>query len=312
MIADLVWRGSKNGRRRWVGEALDRLEWLPLRGVDQPRLSEARLQAHHAVQWLARAARAYVPSQPDDGHTSLRWEDGLDGFMTHPLTDGTRLSLQITTLTLALYGGDGPTRVQSFALTGRSETQARQWLGEQLGARGFDARALDAPSPYEIPAHAIDQGAVYEAAGSADALAELAAWYANVHVSLGRVQRQMIGRNLAASPVRCWPHHFDLATQATLPTPNVDTTGDIGSGFSPGDEYYDEPYFYVSVYPEPDPAMLPMLPAMGHWHTREFTAGVKPAHKILAAKDKATETDEFLQGAVAIALRILGERPDYS
>jgi len=24
------------------------------------------LQAHHAVQWLARSARAYVPPQPDD------------------------------------------------------------------------------------------------------------------------------------------------------------------------------------------------------------------------------------------------------
>lgn len=117
----------------------------------------------------------------------------------------------------------------------------------------------------------------------------------------------MIERKLAASPVYCWPHHFDLATQIKLPIRNADTTGDIGVGFSPGDEYYDEPYFYVSVYPEPDPAILPMLPAMGHWHTHEFTAGVKPAHKILTATDQASETDNFLQGAAAIALKILGE-----
>ena len=44
-------------------------DWVPLRGIDQRRLSEARLQAHYAVQWLARAARAYVPPQPDDEHT---------------------------------------------------------------------------------------------------------------------------------------------------------------------------------------------------------------------------------------------------
>ena len=48
-------------------------DWKPLHGVDQRRLSEARLQAHYAVQWLARAARAYVPPQPDDGHTNLGW-----------------------------------------------------------------------------------------------------------------------------------------------------------------------------------------------------------------------------------------------
>jgi hypothetical protein len=288
-------------------DVLDNLEWRPLRGVDHARLSEARLQAHHAVQWLARAARAFVPSQPDDGHTSLGWDAGVDGFMTHRLRDGTtRLSLQIPALTLALHSGAGPTLVQSFPLTGRSETQARQWLGEQLGALGYDPRALDASPPYEIPAHPISQGASYDAPGSADAFTEVAAWYANAQISLDRVHRQMIGRQLAASPVRCWPHHFDLATQIVFPTRNAEATGNIGAGFSPSDEYYAEPYFYVSVYPEPDPAILPMLPAMGHWHTHEFTAGVKPAHKILAAKDRATETDDFLQGSVAIALQILG------
>src|SRR5215472_15715998 len=63
-------------------------DWKPLHGVDQRRLSEARLQAHYAVQWLARAARAYVPPQPDDGHTNLGWDGALRGFTTHPLKDG--------------------------------------------------------------------------------------------------------------------------------------------------------------------------------------------------------------------------------
>ena len=52
------------------GMRMRRSDWMPLRGIDQRRLSEARLQAHHAVQWLARAARAYIPPQPDDEHTN--------------------------------------------------------------------------------------------------------------------------------------------------------------------------------------------------------------------------------------------------
>ena len=288
------------------GEFLNRLKWRPFHGVGRGQLHEARLQSHYAAQWLARAARAYIPPQPDDGHTSLRWEDGLDGFITHPLTDGTRLSLQISSLTLALHGNE-PASTQSLSLIGRPDMQARQWLGEQFAARGFNARDLDAPSPYEIPQHAIAQGASYGPAGLADALAELAAWYANADVLLGRVRARMIGLELATSPVCCWPHHFDLATLTTLPTQHADTMGSIGAGFSPGDEYYDEPYFYVSVYPEPDPTTLPLLPAMGHWHTREFTAGIKLAHKILAATDMAAETDDFLQGAVTVALEMLGK-----
>ena len=279
-------------------------DWVPLRGIDQRRLSEARLQAHYAVQWLARAARAYVPPQPEDGHTNLGWDGALGGFTTHPLKDGAWLSLKITDLTLALHVGEGSTHVQSFSLDGRSDAQARQWLSEQLGARGLDAHALDAPSPYEMPAHAISQGAANGSADLTDALAELAAWFGNATLLLGSI-RQMIGRKLAASPVRCWPHHFDIATLTTVPVRNADATGYVGAGLSPGDEYYDEPYFYVSVYPEPDPAALPSLPTLGHWHLRDFVAAVATAHKIVAAKSQQAETDEFLRAAVDGAIKVL-------
>ena len=47
-------------------------------------LHVARLQAHYAVQWLARAARAYVPAQPHDRHTSLGWDEVFGGCTTHP------------------------------------------------------------------------------------------------------------------------------------------------------------------------------------------------------------------------------------
>ena len=94
--SSLVWSGV--AATQWSEESLDRLEWRLLRAVDKPRLHAARLQAHYAVQWLARAARAYIPPQTDDGHTSLQWEDDLDGFVTHPLSDGLRVSLQIATL----------------------------------------------------------------------------------------------------------------------------------------------------------------------------------------------------------------------
>ena len=235
------------------GGIAEELEWRPLRSIDNGRLREARLQAHYAVQWLARVARGYIPPQPDDGHTSLNWVSALNGFMTQPLKNGTRLSLQVNNLTLALHESDAAAAVKLFSLNGRSNEQARQWLGEQFSKRNLDTRAFDADSPYEIPAHAIAQGAVYDAAGSADALIELAAWFANAANLLGQIQKNIIERKLATSPVCCWPHHFDLATLTMLPKPATDETGYVGVGLSPGDGYYDEPYFYVSVYPKPDP-----------------------------------------------------------
>src|SRR5215471_6754951 len=94
---------------------------------------------------------------------------------------------------------------------------------------GLDAHALNAPSPYEMPAHAVSHGAAYGPAGLTDSLAELAAWFGNAALSVGCIQRQMIERKFAASPVRCWPHHFDIATLTTLPARNTDVKGYVGT-----------------------------------------------------------------------------------
>jgi hypothetical protein len=216
-----------------------------------------------------------------------------------------RLSLQISNLTLALSDGHGPAGIQSIFLSGRTDPEVRQWLGDQLGKVGIDAGDLDTPSPYKIPAHAIAKGAPYDAVTSAIALAELAAWFSNSELLLKNIQRQLTERKLAASSVCCWPHHFDLATLTTLSRHTAGETGYVGIGLSPGDEYYDEPYFYVSVFPKPDPAALPTLPMFGHWHTHEFMAAIVPAHKIVAARDQESETADFLRCAVDAALRIL-------
>ena len=109
--------------------------WRPLDGVDAKQLNEARLQAHYAAQWLARLARAAVPAQPDDSHTSLGWDDRLEGFVTHPLPNGGRLGLRLRDLTLSAEGGDAGRPERVFPLIGRSEAEAREWMGLTFARR---------------------------------------------------------------------------------------------------------------------------------------------------------------------------------
>jgi hypothetical protein len=90
-----------------------------------------------------------------------------------------------------------------------------------------------------------------------------------------------------------------------FPTRGIDLVGYVGAGLSPGDEYYDEPYFYVSVYSKLGNAALPRVPKLGHWHTYEFTAAVAPAHQIVAANNQEDELDEFLRATVDVAIKIL-------
>ena len=283
-----------------------KLDWRPLAGLAQARLAEARLEAHHAAQWLARAARAFIPMKPDDSHTNLGWDDALDGFATHPLKDGARLGLRISDLTLVLIPSSGAEPLAQLRLHGRPNADARAWLGEHLRARGLDDGALSAPPPYEIPAHAIAKGATYREVELKDALGELAAWFANADQSLGRIRAQVAGKKLQVSPVRCWPHHFDIATLISLDAGGGENARSVNAGLSPGDESYHEPYFYVSPYPYPAAAKLPKLSKLGHWHTQGFTAAVAPASRIIAVDKRQSETEAFLNEAAEGAMRVLG------
>jgi hypothetical protein len=270
--------------------------WRPIRSFDPARLSAARSQAHHATQWLARTARAYVPPRPDDGHTSLGWDDAFGGFVSHPLPDGARLGLHFADLSLALFDNGTSTPQDVFPLAGRCDPDACTWLMGHAGMRDLDPGALDAPLPYMLMERAT--GGTYTV--DVEALAQLAAWFSNADAALCAVRDAIAARGLAAPPVRCWPHHFDLDTLVTV-APGRST----GVGFEPGDDYYDEPYFYVSVYPAPDVGRLPALPPVGHWHTQNFTAAIAPAQRILAVSDQGAAVASFLSTATAATIAAL-------
>jgi Family of unknown function (DUF5996) len=267
--------------------------WRSLQGVDPAALRAARIQAHLATQWLARVARAYVAARPEDHHTNLGWDDALGGLVTHPLADGAQLGLRIADLTLVWL--DSPGRKDGFALDARRDADACEWLRRHARAHGLEARALDAALPYRLPA--FPGGDVYTAAALAEPLGELAIWFSNANETLAATRPWLATRKIDAPPVCCWPHHFDLDTLVTL-APGRTT----GIGFEPGDEHYDEPYFYVSLHPAPDMAALPPLPAIGHWHAKNFTAAIAPAHRILAVKDQGAEVAAFLQAAIEAAI----------
>ena len=279
--------------------------WRKVAGIDRSALREARLQAHYAVQWLARAARAYATPGPNDQHTNLGWDDAITGLTTHALPQGSVMGLSISDL--KLFWSDGPPTVgaamagaPAISFEGRRDADIRQWLGRHSSAKGLDADALDAPSPYQMPEHPLGRGAPYGAAGLAAALAELVAWYGNANDILGEARQRIVARGIDAPPVRCWPHHFDLDSLISLGSAAPART--VGTGFCAGDEYYDQPYFYVSRYPAPDVAALPALPPVGHWHTHHFTAAVAVADRIVAGTDQRAGIETFLRAATDVLI----------
>ena len=114
---------------------------------------------------------------------------------------------------------------------------------------------------------------------------------------LKAIRDGLVKRRLKAPEVRCWPHHFDMDSLIQLGGNRA-----VGSGFCPGDEFCDEPYFYISIYPEPYIPALPLLPPVGHWRSYKFIAALAPAHKIVASLDQPRDIAGFFDISINAAL----------
>lgn len=67
------------------------------------------------------------------------------------------------------------------------------------------------------------------------------------------------------SPVQLWPHHMDIAFSCY-----ADSALLITCGFLPGDESIEEPYFYITVYPEIEDTSSVKLDGKAYWHTVDW------------------------------------------
>ena len=126
--------------------------WRSLRDIDKVRLSGARLQAHHAIQWLARAARAYIPPQPDDGQHQFDLGWRYRGILDATIAQWRAVEFQDRrNLTLALINGKGPAGAQSIFLSGRTDAEVRHWLGATSWARLVSMQAASTrPRPIKF------------------------------------------------------------------------------------------------------------------------------------------------------------------
>ncbi|HXY30866.1 MAG TPA: hypothetical protein VEI06_09145 [Gemmatimonadaceae bacterium] len=268
------------------------VRWEPLGAPPPTALAEARGQLHHALQITTAVAISLLAPAPDDSHTNHEWvaESRLYATRVIAAPRPFRAALRPADLSLLIVDGAGHGE-NAFALHGRTVDDAYGWLTRQLKASGADPGRLTRRKHYEIPPHAVASGAAFDL-GDGAAFAELARWWRNANAIL----RALSGAIVGSDPVRCWPHHFDLAT--ILPV-DGQRTRSIGVGLSPGDEWYAEPYFYVSPHPPPEGVGLPALPS-GRWHTRGWTGAVLTGSAITASGEEAGDvTTRFLDSATA-------------
>src|SRR3954468_4129318 len=194
-------------------------DWSTLGGKSPTALVKARTIAHHAVQWPTKAARANLEATPDDSHSSLLWDSRRGALFSRPLPAGdaaVRVGLRLSGLALMVMRND--LVLDTYELAGRRDSMVGVWLDSALRALGLNP-ATEVTLPYTIPSHPVARGSAYSFSGESESFGELVGWFDAAADLLGDVRANFTeGR---AEAVRCWPHHFDMATLVLFDAPEA-------------------------------------------------------------------------------------------
>jgi hypothetical protein len=272
--------------------------WQPVRPEDATKLSDCRLQLHHAAQFGAAAGFSYLEPRSDDSHTNLEWIPALGGLFSRavPTSKPFKIGARPTKLALLIVSEDNQP-IAEYKLHGRTITDAMQWIRPQIKSLGADPARYTLRRNYEIPEHPVAIGESFDASAPR-LLEELSKWFGNAAALLTSVARKSRG----AGEVRCWPHHFDIATVIKAVTDRI-----IEIGMEPGDQYYDEPYFYLNMIPQPAASRAKSRPLWGNgiWHTGGWVGAVLPGSRFGAASSQERQVREFLDSATAACRALL-------
>ena len=275
--------------------------WQRLGRVEPSSLRQARLAAHALAQVPAAVSRAVIPAAPDDSHTSLSWLPEQGALAGEPILEAGDLRIALlparqALVTLSAGGSLTPIGGAGAALPALLDAAA-----EALEQAGLERPALSVPD-YDLPREPYFAEGIVPEVDEAAAV-ELAATFANAALVLGELATE----HREATPIRCWPHHFDLATLLAIDPPERgESARSIGVGLSPGDDSIEQPYWYVNPWPRVDASRaqaVDSLPA-GRWN-HAFLGGLLEHQEIVAAGDAAAQqarVQAFIDATVRIGL----------
>ncbi len=281
------------------------VEEAELRRVAPKDLKKARAVGHKIAQFVTKAARANLKAEGDDSHSNIGWNGTLKGFLSQPImSDGAVIFVgaSLAPLRIGLFRDDEV--ISALGLENITEGDAASWLDAELQKVGLKP-ASDVALPYELPS-SVAEIETFSSGSEGAALSTLSAWYDLAHSLFSDFAAANANLVPGPSPVRCWPHHFDIATYVSLEHGDFETAKGIGVGMSPGDESYDQPYFYINPFPLLDAAKLPPAPSPGHWHKEGFVGAIATIDEILSLAEISEALQRFIAEAFSVGRQKLG------
>ena len=258
-------------------------------------VADARVQVHHAAQFPSAFGISFLAHARDDSHTNLAW-DAANGALASGRIPGSDIAVALQVAELAVLVLVGAKLHATIPLAGRTTDEVATPLRSAISAAGADGTRFTLRRHFEIPDHPVAHGARFNATPAH--CAQLAHVFADGDLLLGDIARTPRG----GSAVRCWPHHFDIATLLNFPGGRSNSIG-----LSAGDHFYEAPYAYVNVHPATaGSAKAEPLQGEGSWHTDGWVGAVLPLTRLSAdAGAQEAQLRAFYATAAAACERLV-------
>ena len=122
-------------------------QWPPVSVFGTNQFTQARIEAHNALFWMARGTNSFLKPAPNDGHLSLFWHKDTSNFRTRTF-DGD-LQIGINFPDLELYFCEGGQKVpHSFWMDDRTPAFVEAWYLVELLHRDRDQSKFSTELPF--------------------------------------------------------------------------------------------------------------------------------------------------------------------
>jgi hypothetical protein len=277
--------------------------WDSVEFIPPEDLIKTREQLHHAVQLIAAAGKYLIPERPDDSHTTLHWNEKEEAFEGESINGNQPIKVGYRPIDFTIYLRKREDDITTnFDLKNKTIDQGFTWMKDQLKISGVDISNLNLKLHYDIPSRAFSNEQPFKISNP-DQVKNISHYYANANSLLQAISKVLPD----TGEIRCWPHHFDIATLYTIDkNKSAEEARAIGIGFAPGDESYEEPYLYLTLWPYPDiqDNTLPDISA-GKWHTKGWVGAVLEASDIYLQNDQTQPVIDFMNSAIPACAGLL-------
>jgi hypothetical protein len=195
---------------------------------------------HQAAQYLASAGISFVDHKEDDSHTNLGWDVKNRRLLTHCFS-AEKYQLSLAVISGSLEWLKNGKLEDTLKLSESNHLDTLSWIKSQAKERGLASYKNELH--YDLPYAALSNDHVFRF--DADEVNLITA-----HWDIGqKAFAEFLADWRYDSPIRIWPHHFDLGFYVRL-----DKAGTLflGGGLAVPDSLVDDLYFYTNGWKNGD------------------------------------------------------------